>query len=64
MVVSGVFYTYKNHTKISFEYSAIKRWFRRRDILHIQKISDMHTIKNRWLMTKTSAICEDKDKRH
>ena len=33
----GQFYADKNHTKISREYSAIKRWLRCRDILHIQK---------------------------
>ena len=27
----------------------------------IQKISDARTIKNRWLRTKTSAICADKN---
>ena len=64
MAVSGVVYTYKNHTKISCEYSAIKCWLRCRDILRIQKISDARTIKNRWLMTKTSPICAGKDKHH
>ena len=34
------FYADKNCTKISCEYSAIKRWLRCRDILRIQKISD------------------------
>ena len=51
----------KNHTKISCEYSAIKRWLRCRDILRIQKIRDARTIKNCWLRTKTSAICADKN---
>ena len=48
------------HAKISCEYSAIKRWLSCRDIPRIQKISDARTIKNRWLGTKTSAICIDK----
>ena len=39
------FYADKNCTKISCEYSAIKRWLRCRDILRIQKISDARTIK-------------------
>ena len=56
------FYAYKNHTKISCEYSAIKRWLSCQDILCIQKISAAHTIKNHWLVTKTSAICAYKDK--
>ena len=50
------FYADKNHTKISCEYYAIKRWLRCRDIPRIQKMSDARTIKNRWLMTKTSAV--------
>ena len=51
----------KSHTKMSCEYSAIKRWLRCRDIPRIQKISDTPTIKNCWLRTKTSAICADKN---
>ena len=54
-------HTDKNYTKISCEYSAIKRWLRCRDIPHIQKISHVRTIKNGWLMTKTSATCADKN---
>ena len=49
------------YTKISCEYSTIKRSLRCRYIPRIQKISDAHTIKNRWLRTKTSAICADKN---
>ena len=51
----------KNHTKISYEYSAIKRWLRCQNISRIQKISYVRTIKNRWLRTKSSAICADKN---
>ena len=61
--ILGQFYADKNHTKIMCEYSAIKRWLRCRDIPRIEKISDARTIKNRWLRTKISAICADKDKR-
>ena len=35
--VLGQFCAYKNHTKISREYFAIKRWLRCRDTLNIQK---------------------------
>ena len=51
------------HIRISCEYFAIKHWLRCRDIPRIQKISDACTIKNRWLGTKTSAICADKNHR-
>ena len=61
MCVSGAVYADKNHTKISCEYSAIKRCLRCRDIPRIQKLSDARTIKNRWLRTKTSAICAYKN---
>ena len=46
----------KNYTKISWEYLAIIRWLRCREIMRIQKISDVHAIENRWLRTKTNAI--------
>ena len=55
------FYAYKNHTKISCEYFAKKRWLRCGDVLRIQKISNARTFKNRWLRTKTSVICADKN---
>ena len=53
---SGAVYAYKNHAKISCEYSAINRWLRCQNISHIQKISDAAAIKNRWLRPKTNAI--------
>ena len=55
------FYAYKNHTKISCEYFAKKRWLKCREVLRIQKISDARTIKNRWSRTKTSIICANKN---
>ena len=51
----------QNHTKINHECITTKRWLRGQDIRSIQKISDARTIKNRWLRTKTSAICADKN---
>ena len=42
---------------ISCEYSAKKHFLRCRDILCIQKISDVRTIKNHLLRIKTSIIC-------
>ena len=50
----------KNHTKISYEYSAIKRWLRCQNIPRIQKISYVRTIKNRWLRTKVAQFAQTK----
>ena len=46
----------ENHTKLSPEYSAKKRWLGT-NLCHTHtKISDARTIKKRWLRTKAGAV--------
>ena len=56
VVAPGTVYEYKNHTKISREFTTKKRWFGT-NLCHTHtKISDARTIKKLWLRTKTGAV--------
>ena len=57
-MTAGAVYADKNHTKISREYSAIKRWLGT-NLCHTHtKISDARTIKKRWLGLKLTQFTQ------